>query len=274
MALARGTLPRRALVTGASGGLGAAIAAQLARRGCEVWLCARREQELEARAAEIRARGGRAVTRVLDVSDAAAVLERLPAWDRECGGFDLVVANAGIGAGRRGTARDFAAEARVWQVNLIGASATLSALLEPMLARGRGTLAAVISLAGRRGMPGSGAYSSSKAALTTYLDALRCEVEPRGLRVVELRPGFVHTALSARNEFHMPFAWPVERAAQTCTDALLAGRRVRAFPFPMVLACGVLRALPVWAYTPLSRRLPGARATPAAARDARTEPRA
>jgi NAD(P)-dependent dehydrogenase (short-subunit alcohol dehydrogenase family) len=126
-----------------------------------------------------------------------------------------------------------------------------------MLARRRGTLAAVTSLAGRRGMPGSGAYAASKAALIAYLESLRCAVEPRGLRVVELRPGFVHTPLTAKNEFKMPFAWPVERAADVCVDALCARKRVCAFPWQLVLATEVLRMLPTGLYTRLARRLPG-----------------
>lgn len=263
MALHRWGVPRRALVTGASSGLGRAIALELGRRGCEVWLAARRVGELESAAAAIRARGGRAVVRALDVRDAERVVASVRAWDRESGGFELVLANAGIGTGmqgaRRGPSVDLAAEQEVWRVNLVGATATLAAALEPMLARGHGTLAAVTSLAGRRGMPGSGAYAASKAALIAYLESLRCAVEPSGLRVVELRPGFVHTPLTARNEFKMPFAWPVERAALTCVEALCARRRVCAFPWQLVLATEFLRLLPTGLYTRFARRLPGGR---------------
>ncbi|TAJ21406.1 MAG: SDR family NAD(P)-dependent oxidoreductase [Planctomycetota bacterium] len=259
MARRRWSAPRRALVTGASSGLGRAIALELAARGCEVWLAARRVGELESAAAAIRARGGRAVARELDVRDAERVVACVRDWDRECGGFDLVLANAGIGTGRRRGVHDPAAEQELWRVNLVGAAATLCGALEPMLARGHGTLAAVTSLAGRRGMPGSGAYAASKAALTAYLESLRCEVEPRGLHVVELRPGYVHTALTAQNDFAMPFAWPVERAAAVCVDALCARRRVRAFPWQLVLATSVLRVLPTGLYTRLARGLPGSK---------------
>lgn len=261
--MARGgpSVPPRALVTGASSGLGRAIAIELAARGCEIWLAARRVPELESAAASIRARGGRAVVRELDVRDPERVAALVRTWDRESGGFELVLANAGVGANKdAGVGRDLSAELDVWRVNLIGATATLAGALDPMLARGHGTLAAVTSLAGRRGMPGSGAYAASKAALIAYLESLRCELEPRGLSVVELRPGFVHTPLTARNQFRMPFVWPVERAARVCVDALCVRRRVRAFPWPLVLATGALRLLPTGAYTRIARGLPGRRA--------------
>jgi short-subunit dehydrogenase len=250
---------RCALITGASSGLGRAIALELAARGTLVWLAARRLDELERTAALIRLAGGRAEARALDVADTDAVLRLVAAWDLECGGFDLVLANAGVGSHHDGADPSFAHELAVWRVNVLGATATLCAAAAPMLARGRGTLAAVTSLGGRRGMPRSGAYSASKAALTTYLESLRVDLAPRGLCVVEIRPGFVRTAMTDRNRFRMPFLWPVERAARVSVAALEAGRPVCAFPWQLVLLLGSLRLLPTGWYTAFARRMPQAR---------------
>ena len=246
---------QRALVTGASSGIGRALALELAARGAEVWLAARRLNELDDVATEIRRRGGRAQARTLDVADARLVVARVRAWDAECGGFDLVVANAGAASGDPARALDWEEVERVLQVNVLGACATLVAAAEPMAARRTGTLAGVSSLAGRRGMARSGAYSASKAALSTFVESLGIELRPRGVRVVDVRPGFVATPMTARNEFEMPWLWTVERAARRIADALERGHPVAAFPWQMALLAGLSRWVPSRWWPQLARGL-------------------
>jgi NAD(P)-dependent dehydrogenase (short-subunit alcohol dehydrogenase family) len=196
---------RNAFVTGASSGIGKAISLRLAERGTRVILAARRRAELDALAREIRASGKTADVEVLDVSDADAAAEAVLRWDRELGGLDLVLANAGMNEPRRVRELDWKSVERVMRVNTLGALATLVAAIGPMLERRRGTLAAVTSLAAMRGLPGHPAYSASKAAVSTFLESLRTDLSPHGLRVVDIRPGFVDTPMTEKNRFPMPF---------------------------------------------------------------------
>ncbi len=160
-----------ALITGASSGIGRAIALELAAKGTRVVLAARRRAELEELSREVRERGGRADVCELDVADTAATRETVARWDRDLGGFDLVLANAGVGGTEPAPKITWPAVERIVQVNVLGAMATLVPLIAPMVERGHGTLSAVTSLAGMRGLPSSAAYSASKAAVSTFLEA-------------------------------------------------------------------------------------------------------
>ena len=273
----------RAFVTGASSGLGRGIALELARRGARVVLAARREAELAGLAAEIERAGGRADLVPLDVRDTQAVRAAVERWDREVGGFDLVLANAGIaGAGEAGPreagtgeastgeasarqasargdrsgALESAVALQVLQVNVLGAVATLCAALPAMRARGRGTLAGVSSLAALRGMPGNGAYSASKAALSTFLESLAADLAGSGVRVVDIQPGYVRTPMTAANRFAMPFLVELEPAVQKCVDGLERRRALVHFPWALSWPLRALvRPLPRPVWLALARRL-------------------
>ena len=174
-------MPRTALVTGATSGIGRALCLELASRGAHVALAARREGELERAVHEIEARGGRALPLVLDVTDAAAVEDAVKRADRELGSLDLVVANAGDGTTGHASTLRWEDVARVVDVNVKGAMATLVAAIPVMLAQQGGHLVGVSSLAGRRGLPQSGAYGASKAALSTFLESLRIDLAASGI---------------------------------------------------------------------------------------------
>jgi short-subunit dehydrogenase len=235
---------RNALVTGASSGIGLAIARGLAARGARVVLAARREPELQELAGEIERAGGRADVCLLDVADPAAVREAVQRADRDCGGLDLVLANAGLGGNEPGPKIRWETVERILQVNVIGALATLVAAVGPMAERGRGTLSAVTSLAGMRGLPTSAAYSASKAAVSTFLESLRVDVEPIGLHVVDIRPGFVDTPLTKKNRFEMPFLMDVDKAAELAVRGLERGDPVIAFPWQLARAMTVAEKMP------------------------------
>jgi NAD(P)-dependent dehydrogenase (short-subunit alcohol dehydrogenase family) len=243
---------RTALLTGASSGIGRELARQLAARGTLVVATARRAELLEELAAEARAAGGEVRPAVLDVTDAEAVRAVVERADRDLDGLELVVANAGVGL----TGLDWPSVERTLEVNVRGACATLVAALPLLRARGRGTLAGVSSLAGVRGMPGSGAYSASKAALATFLETLAIELAGSGVRVCDVQPGFVRTAMTDQNTGAMPFLMELEPAVRRVVRGLERGRRIVAFPRPMAWSArGVLRWLPSPVWIALARVL-------------------
>jgi short-subunit dehydrogenase len=245
---------RTAFVSGASSGLGQAIALELARRGTRARLAARRLDRLVELAQQIRVQGGQAEAVRLDVLEPRAVIDALRALDQRAGGLDLVLANAGVGGSR--SAREVAWEAleETLRVNALGAMATLWAGLGPMLARGHGTLAGMSSVAGMRGLPTSGAYSASKAALTTFLETLAVDLAGSGVRVVDLRPGFVRTPMTAENRFAMPFLLEVDDAARRAVGALERGQAVAIFPRRMALLMRLAERLPDGWYRAWARR--------------------
>ncbi|MEM7308087.1 MAG: SDR family NAD(P)-dependent oxidoreductase [Planctomycetota bacterium] len=249
---------RAAYVTGASSGLGAEIARQLAARGTRVVLAARRVEALEALAAELRAAGGAADAAPVDVADADAVRAEVARWDDELE-LDLVLANAGVSDATPAHSLRWEHVEPVLRVNALGAVATLHAGLERMLPRGRGTLAGMSSLAAYRGLPGSGAYAASKACLSTFLETLRSDLAGTGVRAVDLRPGFVRTPMTDGARFPMPFLMDVEPAAKRCVRALLKGEAIAAFPPPMWLGMGVAQSLPNALWRGLARLLPRTR---------------
>lgn len=240
--------PSTVLVTGASSGIGRALAIEYARGGAKLALCARREGELEAAAAEVRAAGGSAVVIALDVADVDAVGEAVRRADHELGSLDLVIANAGRGDTQLGTRLTWADVGPVIDVNVRGAFATLIAAIPVMLAQQRGHLVGVTSLAGVRGLPTSAAYSASKAALSAFLESLRIDLAPAGIRVTDVQPGFVATPINQRATHPTPFIWPVERAARHVVRRLERAPAMIAFPWPLVVASRIGRLLPAWIY--------------------------
>jgi len=231
-----------ALVTGASSGLGRGLALWLARRGVRVFAAARREEALRA----LRDEAGELVTPLaLDVSDATACFERIRALDRESGGLDLVVANAGVGERTAVKQLDFAAENRMIQVNVAGASATLLAAVPGMLERRRGHLAGVSSLAALAPFPASGTYCASKAYLKMFLDALRLDVARHGIAVTVIFPGYVKSEMTDKNDpRRMPFLLETGDAVERMGRALLRRDARVQFPWQMTLAARAIGALP------------------------------
>src|SRR5262245_40999957 len=178
--------PKRALVTGASAGIGLEVAKRLASRGIEVWMAARRKEVLDAAVAAINAAGGRAHALVLDIADADATVARLAKLDQEVGGIDLVVANAGL-AGARGAVPlkdcNWADVRDILHVNLIGNAATIHPFIAPMVARGHGHLVGISSLSADCPIARAAPYGSSKAGLTFLLESADIELRALGVDV-------------------------------------------------------------------------------------------
>jgi short-subunit dehydrogenase len=195
-----GTVERQystALITGASAGIGRALAIALAAEGTRVYVAARRRAELDALVSEIRTAGGQAEALVLDVADFDATHEAIAALDAR-DPLDLVVANAGIGAGTPAKKAAWAQVRQVALVDFMGAIATLMGALPGMVARNRGHLVGVASLAGFRGFPKFNAYSGSKAGLITFLESTRLDLRNTELAVTTICPGFVRTEMTAK----------------------------------------------------------------------------
>jgi short-subunit dehydrogenase len=245
---------RVAFVTGASSGIGAVLCKRLAEHGLEVVLAARREAELQAVADEIDRAGGKARVCALDVSDPDAVVETMQQLDDELDGIDLVVANAGIGKIRWGGKLSWNDCASTIGINVAGAVATLTALIPRMVARDRGHLVGVSSLAAYRGLPRNAVYSASKAFLSTFLESLRVDLKSTGLTVTDIRPGFVKTPMTEGNA-RMPFLMEADRAAQEIVDAIAARKGVHAFPLPLALGVRSIATLPNAIYDHLATRI-------------------
>jgi hypothetical protein len=193
----------------------------------------------------------------LDVTDPAALAKCAAEFVARYGAPDLVIANAGISAGTAGEAlEDVAKLRRVLDVNVVGLAATLSAFAPAMRAAGRGTIAGIASVAGFRGLPGNGAYSASKAAARTWLEALRVELRGSGVSVVCICPGYIDTPMTRVNRFRMPFLISADEAAPRIARAIAAKRRVAVIPWQMAAVSVLLRALPGCLYDRMAARAP------------------
>ena len=233
---------RTAFITGAAGGLGSALARELARCGVEVALSDRRREPLETLARAIDADGGRTRTYVLDVSQPEEVRRTIQAADDAMGGIDLIIANAGTNVERWSgdlTWDDFRAGAAV---NLEGAVATLLAILPRFCERRRGHLVGISSLAKYRGLPGNAMYSATKAFLSSFLESLRADLRSVGVAVTDVRPGFVNTPMTDAASGPHPFLVESDRAAALIVRELRKRRAVVAFPWQLaaIARCGLL----------------------------------
>ncbi len=235
-------MPLRLFITGASGGLGAALARAYAAPGNVVALAARRRHELAAVAATLP---GTVVTYPVDVTDPAALAAAAADFMARFGAPDIVIANAGISAGTLTThAEDLAAFEQILRVNVVGLAATFTPFAAAMCARGAGSLVGIASVAGIRGLPGSGGYCASKAAAIAYLESLRGEMRPHGVRVISILPGYIRTDLTARNPYRMPFLLEPDDAARRIRRVVDAGRGYAVVPWQMGLVARLLRFLP------------------------------
>jgi short-subunit dehydrogenase len=234
-----------AIVTGASSGIGRALAVQLGAEGYRVGLIARRGELLDAVAGEIAAAGGRAVAAVADVGDRAALRNAIAEIERRLGPVDVMVANAGFGAPTRLDPLNIDDIEQTFRVNLMGVIYSIEAVLPGMLARRRGHLLAVSSLAGDKGLPGESAYCASKAAVNVYMEGLRIALRGKGIIVTTVCPGFVQTPMAPMDAAATPFVMSAEAAADRIAR-LIARRRggVHRFPRRMAMLMSMIARLP------------------------------
>lgn len=234
------------LITGASSGIGWDLAKELARRGQSVGLAARRREPLVALSEEIRVAGGRAVALPCDVSDREQVFDAVARCRSELGPIDRLVANAGIGSPTPALRFRGRTVERIFATNLLGLAYAFEAVLPEMLARRQGHLVGVSSIAAWQGVPTSGGYSASKAAVSNLLDALRVELKPHGIAVTTICPGFVATPMTAQNDVPMPFMLTAPEAARRMARAIEARRARYAFPWQLVCLARLGQWLPTF----------------------------
>jgi short-subunit dehydrogenase len=234
------------VITGASSGIGRALARALAGAGARVGLVARRRAELDVLAEEIRQAGGTSAVAPADVADRTQVQAAIDEVAAQLGAIDLLVANAGVGAPTLLEPINAVEIEKMFRINTLGVVYSIEAVLPAMLRRNRGHLAAISSLAAYKGLPGESAYCASKAAVNTYLEGLRIQLRGRGIAVTTICPGFVRTPMTAVNDFHMPFLLEADEAARRIVRALRRRAKVYNFPWPMAALMKLTRWLPDW----------------------------
>jgi short-subunit dehydrogenase len=237
--------PRLVFITGASSGIGLALARACLQRGWNVALVARRAQALQQQLAQEGWPAGRFDVWQADVRDAQAMRETAQRCLHERGLPDIVIANAGISLGiDLCEAADVAMFHDVMATNVQGLVHTFAPFMGPMRERGAGQLVGIASVAGIRGLPGHAAYCASKAAVMGLCESLRGELKPHGVQVTTIAPGYVATPLTARNRYGMPFLMQPEDFARQALRAIDAGVSYRVIPWPMGVVAKVLRILP------------------------------
>lgn len=243
---------RSAWVTGASSGIGRALALRLAGEGWSVAVSARDAQALATLVAEAP---NRIHVFPLDVTDAKAAVDTLSAIESRIGPLDLAVLNAGTYQHDSVSTFDVQMFRSTIDVNLMGSVHCLAAIMPRMTARRAGQIAVVASVVGYVGLPGAAAYGASKAALINMCQALYPELEAQGVRLSLICPGFVDTALTRKNDFPMPFVIPVDEAVDHIVKGLRSRHFEIAFPWKMVLSMKLLARLPTALYFSITRRI-------------------
>ena len=234
-----------AYITGASSGIGQALAARLHRAGYRLALVARRSAEVQAWAQAQGLAASSVAVYAADVRDLASITAAGRACIAAQGLPDVVVANAGISVGMdTAVFNDLEVMHAVYETNNLGMAATFQPFVSAMSERGSGTLVGMASVAGIRGLPGHGAYCSSKAAVISYCESLRGELRPSGVKVVTLLPGYIDTPLTRENRYGMPFLMPVDRFADQAFEAIVAGASYRVIPWQMGVVAKLMRWLP------------------------------
>jgi short-subunit dehydrogenase len=239
----------RVVITGASSGLGEALARHYASRDSVLGLISRRGSHASL--------PGTIVPYSVDVTDVPALKHVAEDFVARFGAPDVVIANAGVGVGTHGEdLADVEKLRRVLDINVAGLAATLAAFAPAMRQAGRGTLAGIASVAGFRGLGGNGAYCASKSAAIIWLESLRVELYGSGVCVVCICPGYIDTPMTQVNRYRMPFLLPADEAARRIARAIAARRRLAVIPWQMAAVSVLLRWMPGWLYDRIASRAP------------------
>lgn len=241
------------MITGASSGIGRGLAVELARQGAKVGLVARRVELIEEVVREVEAAGSQAVALPADVQDANSMAAAAARLDGTLGPIDLVIANAGIGITQDAAEMDAGQVANVININVIGAANTVAAVIPAMVKRRSGQLVVISSLAAYRGLPKSAAYCASKAAVSAFFESVRLDLEPRGIAVTIIHPGFIKTPLTAGRDAQMPFLMELDDAVKKMARAIARRRKRYSFPWQLATIVRAGMIMPIWMYDQISR---------------------
>lgn len=241
-------------LTGASSGIGEAIAIAVAAKGAILALVARREEMLRELARRCEKAGGTARIFTCDVTDADALIDAAASFRNEFGHIDILIANAGIGGDQQ--ARNLVPHAvrEIIETNLMGAVNAVHAVLPGMIEHGSGQLVAISSLAGTRGIPRSAAYSASKAAMNNYFESVRLDVAKKNIAVTIIQPGFIRTPLTAGREAKMPFLMDLADAVPMFLKAIERKKKFAAFPWQLATIVRAGKYMPAWMYDRIAGR--------------------
>ncbi len=242
------------MVTGASSGIGRGVAVELSRRGATLGLVARRTETLQEIVSEFESRGGKALAVPGDVQDALAVRAAADRFREQLGPIDVLIANAGIGSTNDSAELRASEVAGVINVNVIGAANSVAAVVPEMVARGRGQLVVISSLAAYRGLPKSAAYCASKSAVSAFFESLRLDLQPRGIAVTIIHPGFIKTPLTAGRHAQMPFLMELDVAVEKILRAIEKKKKSYAFPWQLASVVRAGMIMPTSMYDWISRR--------------------
>ena len=241
-------------ITGASSGIGQALAIELGRRGASLGLLARRAEVLRQTVAEVEGAGGRVMALPGDVKDALVVRAAADQLRERFGRIDVLIANAGIGPTTDGAQLSASEFAEVININVIGAANSVAAVVPEMVARGEGQLVAISSLAAYRGLPKSGAYCASKAAVSAFFESLRLDLSGKGVDVTIIHPGFIKTALTEGRHAQLPFLMELNSATQKIIHAIESRRKSYAFPWQLASIVRFGMLLPISLYDRIAMR--------------------
>lgn len=251
------------LITGASSGLGAALAQAYAAPDVRLLLVARRATRLSEVAAVCRSKGAEVVAAVLDVTDTKAMMEWILATDAQTP-IDIVYANAGVSGGSLGIDISDTSEQDhyIFDINVKGVFNTIHPVMGGMVRRGHGQIVLISSLAGFLSAPGAPAYAASKAAVRMYGEAITPKLRPLGIDVTVICPGFVVSEMTAANHFRMPFLMPTDKAVALIMQAVANKKSRYCFPFAAKMSVYALRLLPLFVQNRIFMRLPAKKSLP------------
>jgi len=238
--------PKTIIITGASSGIGEGLAHRFAREGHNLALLARREDRIRDIAKTLEKIGVRAIAIPCDVTQKAQVLEAVKRAKSELGPIDIAIANAGIGLPSPSTSFQSEPYEKVMQTNFFGAIYLLEAIIPDMIKRGAGQIVGIGSLAAYLGLPEAGAYCASKTALRHMLESTRIDLNPQGITVTTIHPGYIKTPLTARNAFPMPFLMSLDKGIDKIYTAIKKQKREYAFPWQLAIPAKLSQLCPRW----------------------------
>ncbi|MEZ6142017.1 MAG: SDR family NAD(P)-dependent oxidoreductase [Zavarzinella sp.] len=233
----------RVMITGASSGIGHALAREYAQAGAHVGLVARREAPLQELSAQIEASGGKAAYATADIQDYQQVQQAVQQLLTHLGGCDIMIANAGVGGHHSATSLNIHVTDKVIRTNLLGPLYTFEAILPTMLQQKSGQLVAISSMAAWRALPNVGAYCASKAGLNTFMRSLRMNLHGTGIATTVINPGFVATPMTEKNPTRLWVQTP-EKAARRIRRAISRKKTSYSFPKRMTMLMNLVRFLP------------------------------
>ena len=242
------------MITGASSGIGKGLALEVASRGANLGLVARRQELLDEIVAAVQSRGRKAIAAPADVRDSKAMQAAADRIRAELGPIDILIANAGIGTSSHISQLDPNHVADVIGINVLGAANSLAAVVPQMIERGHGQLVAISSLAAYRGLAKSAAYCASKSAMSAYFESVRIDLRDTGVTVTIIHPGFIKTPLTAGREAHMPYLMELDDAIAKIVAAVEKGKKSVAFPWQLATVVRAGMLMPTFMYDWIAAR--------------------